>query len=102
VAVLFISVAVSAAPKFLNVWKAPDVTRLNFAGKKVAVLVITDDQSLQMSAAEALSRELTARKVPGVASYRLVPREEMKSADMARGFSSAPRCRTWSRCVRCP
>jgi hypothetical protein len=85
-AAMIVAATVSAAPKFLDVWKAPDVARLNFAGKKVAALVITDDQSLQMSAEEALSRELTARKVSGVASYRLMPREEMKSADTARGW----------------
>jgi hypothetical protein len=78
--------AVAAAPKFLNVWKAPEVTRLNFAGKKVAAVVMTDDQSLQMSAEESLSRELNARKVNGVASYRIVPREEMKNAATARGW----------------
>jgi hypothetical protein len=77
---------IAAAPKFVNVWKAPDAARLNFIGKKVAALVITDDQSLQMSAEEALSRELTARKVLGVASYRMLPREEMKNADTARGW----------------
>jgi hypothetical protein len=68
------------------VWKAPDVTRLNFAGKKVAALAITDDQSLQMSAEEALSRELTALGVTGTATYRMVPREELKSADRAKGW----------------
>jgi hypothetical protein len=81
---LLISVTLAAAPKFLNVWKSPDVARLNFAGKKVAAVVITDDQSLQMSAEEALSRELSARAVNGLPSYRIVPREEMKTAEKAR------------------
>ena len=76
--------AVSAAPKFLNVYRAPDVAGLSFAGKKVAAVVITDDQSLQMSAEESLTRELIARNVSGVASYRIMPREEMKSAEKAR------------------
>jgi hypothetical protein len=77
---------VTAAPAFVAVWKAPDVERLDFAGKKVAALVITDDQGLQMSGEEALSRELLARGVTGLASYRIVPREEMKSAERARGW----------------
>ena len=75
-----------AAQEFLAVWKAPDVTRLNFKGKKVAALAITDDQSLQMSAEEALSRELTTLGVNGTATYRMVPREELKSAEQARGW----------------
>jgi hypothetical protein len=78
--------AVMAAPKFLAVWKSPEVSRLNFAGKKVAALVITDSQSLQMSGEEALTRELTARGVMGTPTYRFVPREELKSVDKAKGW----------------
>lgn len=80
------AVAVAAAPNFLSVWKSPDVSRLNFAGKKVAALVITDDQPLQMSGEEALVRELTDRGVSGLATYRIVPREELKNVESAKGF----------------
>jgi len=90
---LFVVVFVAAAstilvagPKFLAVWKSPEVSRLNFAGKKVAALVITDSQSLQMSGEEALTRELTARGVTGTPTYRFVPREELKSADKAKAW----------------
>ena len=88
VAILVMTAAtvVIAAPKFVNVWKSPEVARLNFAGKKVAALVITDNQSLQMSGEEALTRELTARGVTGTPTYRFVPREELKSAETARGW----------------
>lgn len=78
------TVYVSAAPKFLAVWKSPEVSRLNFAMKKVAALVITDSQSLQMSGEEALARELIERNVNGTPTYRFVPREELKSAEKAR------------------
>jgi hypothetical protein len=64
--------------KFRSVWKAPDVDRLNFAGKKVAAVVITEDQDLQVSAEEELARQLTALGVQGVPSYRLVPREVIR------------------------
>ena len=77
---------VLAAPKFRDVWKSPEVSHLNFAGKKVAALVITENQSLQMSGEEALARELTARGVVGTATYRFVPREELKSADKAKAW----------------
>jgi hypothetical protein len=83
---LMLASSVLAGPKFIAVWKSPDVARLNFAGKKVAALAITDDQSLQMSAEEALTRELTARGVNGIAAYRLLPRPEMKDADKAKGW----------------
>jgi hypothetical protein len=86
IALLLVAASAAAAPRFLNVWKAPDVDRLNFAAKKVAALVITGDQSLQMSAEEALSRELATRQVNGLPSYRIVPREEIQNAERARGW----------------
>jgi hypothetical protein len=85
--VLFILAATiypAAAPKFLAVWKSPEVSRLNFAMKKVAALVITDSQSLQMSGEEALARELIERNVNGTPTYRFVPREELRSAEKAK------------------
>jgi hypothetical protein len=86
-ALITIAASVAASePKFLDVWRSPEISRLNFAGRKIAALVIADDQSLQMSGEEALTRELTARNTNGVASYRLVPREELKNADTARGW----------------
>jgi len=86
-ALIAIAASVAASePKFLDVWRSPEISRLNFAGRKIAALVIADDQSLQMSGEEALTRELTARNTNGVASYRLVPREELKNADTARGW----------------
>ncbi len=84
--VTFAATVVIAAPKFLNVWKSPEVSRLNFAGKKVAALVITDNQSLQMSGEEALTRELSGRGVMGTPTYRFVPREELKSVESAKGW----------------
>lgn len=74
------------AAKFKSTWKAPGAGPLNFAGKKVAALVITDDQNLEISAEEALTRELTARGVGAVAAYRLIPREELRDKDKARGW----------------
>jgi len=86
-ALIAIAASVAASePKFLDVWRSPEISRLNFAARKIAALVIADDQSLQMSGEEALTRELTARNTNGVASYRLVPREELKNADTARGW----------------
>ena len=74
--------SVVMAAKFKSTWKAPDVDRLNFAGKKVAAVVISEDQDLQVSAEEELARQLTALGVQGVPSYRLVPREVLR--DKAR------------------
>ena len=75
---------VLAAPKFTSTWKSMDAYGLSFKGKKVAALVISNDDSLRVSGEEALSRELTARGMEGLATYRLAPKEELKDADHAK------------------
>ncbi len=73
-----------AKTKFKSVWKSPDAHGTAFGGKKVAALIIDKDESLRISGEEALVRELTARGMHGVASYTIVPREELQNADKAR------------------
>jgi len=86
VMVAFAAGAVVYGAKFKSTWKAPDVDRLNFAGRKVAAVVIGGDQNLQVSAEEELARLLTARGAQGVAAYRLMPREEMGDKDKVRAW----------------
>ena len=73
-----------AAPKFTSVWKAPVAREVSFAGKKVAALVITTDDSLRVAGEEALTRELTGRGLQGVATYRIAPKEELAKPETAR------------------
>ena len=75
---------VVAKTKFSSVWRSPDAATMSFAGKKVAALVIDKDESLRVAGEEALVRELAARGLQGVASYRFVPKEELLSAEKAR------------------
>ncbi len=77
---------VSAAPKFTSSWKSPDAGSVTFAGQKIAALVISQDNSLRMAGEEGLVRELTARGLESVATYRIAPREELQSADRARAW----------------
>ena len=85
-AVLALGTAVAAKTKFQSVWKAPDAASVAFGGQKVAALVIDKDESLRMAGEEALARELTARGMQGVPSYRIVPKEELRNAEQARGW----------------
>ena len=85
-ATLLAAAVVSAAPDFKSVWKSPDAAQVSFAGKKVAALVITQDDSLRMSGEESLVRELTARGLQAVAAYRMAPKEVLQNADSARGW----------------
>jgi hypothetical protein len=85
-ATLLAAAVVSAAPDFLSVWKSPDAAQVSFAGKKVAALVITQDDSLRMSGEESLVRELTARGLQAVATYRMAPKEVLQNPETARGW----------------
>jgi hypothetical protein len=84
--VLAVAALAAAGPKFLSKWSAPEARSVSFAGKKVAAVVMTQDDSLRVSGEEALSRELSARGMQGVASYRMIPKEELQSADKAKGW----------------
>jgi len=86
-AVALAAVVTAAAPKFTSTWKALDAGGVSFAGKKVAALIMSDDESLRVSGEEALVREMAAIGVTGgVASYRIIPREELRDPDKAQGW----------------
>jgi hypothetical protein len=74
------------AVKFTSTWAAPGAGSISFAGKKVAAIAMTDDLALRMSTEEALARELTAKKITAVASYRIIPGEELKNPERARAW----------------
>ena len=85
VAALFVGTAAFvAAQELTNVWKNPEAGPLAFAGKKVVAVVMTGDQSLEMSGEEELVRQLNSRGVTGVAAYRAIPRPELKDAATAK------------------
>ena len=73
-----------AKVRFLSTFKSMDAGSVVFVGKKVAAAVITDDDSLRMSGEEALVRELTARGLESVATYRIAPKEELRKAETAK------------------
>jgi hypothetical protein len=75
---------VSTAPRFTSSWRSPDAGAVSFAGQKIAALVIAQDDSLRVAGEEGLVRELTARGLESVATYRIAPKEELQSADRAR------------------
>jgi hypothetical protein len=73
-------------PKFISTWKWMDAGTVSFAGKKVAALVISRDDSLRVAGEEALVRELSSRGLQMVATYRIVPRPELETAAKARAW----------------
>jgi hypothetical protein len=71
---------------FVSTWKADGVTGIDFAGRKVAAVLIVDDDGLRVSAEEALVRELSARGPVGVAAYKIVPKPALADKNAAKGF----------------
>ncbi len=76
--------AAGADVKFRSVFTSPTAGATSLAGRKVAALVITTDNSLRMSAEEALVRVLETRGVRAVATWRMIPREELQNKDRAQ------------------
>jgi len=78
--------AVAHAAEFKETYRAPGIGTQDFTGKKVAALVITDDMPLRMSAEEALVRVLKERGALAVPSYPMIPPEELRDKDRAKGW----------------
>lgn len=76
--------ALSAAVRFTSTFKSLDAGAVSFVGKKVAALVISNDLGLRVPAEEAIVRELTDRGMQAVATYRIVPKEELTRAETAK------------------
>ncbi len=70
--------------RFLSTFKSMDAGTVVFVGKKVAAVVMTDDDSLRVSGEEALAGELTARGLEGVPTYRIAPKEELRKSETAK------------------
>jgi hypothetical protein len=84
--VVFLGAGAAADTKFSSTWKSPAAAGTSFAGRKVAALVISGDENLRVSGEEGLARELAKRGVVPTAAYRLVPREELRNPERARGW----------------
>ncbi|HEY2432263.1 MAG TPA: hypothetical protein VGI12_06280 [Vicinamibacterales bacterium] len=83
-AALFFALAFASADlELLSTWRAPGSEPLNFGGRKVAAVVVLDDNNIRVSAEEALAREISARGPIGVPAYRILPKELLTDKDKA-------------------
>jgi hypothetical protein len=71
---------------FKSTWKSMDAGTVQFTGRKVVAVIITQDDSLRVAGEEALARELGNRGMTGLASYRIIPKEEVRDPDKAKGW----------------
>ncbi len=61
-----------ASTSFVTSWKAPDAAPLAFKGKKVAAVVMTENQTSRRAGEDALVREINARGAQGIAMYTIL------------------------------
>ncbi len=61
-----------ASTTFISTWKAPDAQGVDPAGKKVAAVYMTTNESSRRAAEDVLARKLTEHGAQGVPSYTLV------------------------------
>ena len=85
----FVILAACATTTFNSTWKAPDAGPLNFAGQKVAALVISKDESSRLNAEGSLARELTARGVQAIPAFNLIPPNESRDKEKAKALFTA-------------
>lgn len=92
-AIGFIGVALALAAcapstRFHSTFRAPGSEPLNFAGQKVAALVISQGPN-RLEAEGTLARELTALGVDGIAAYNLIPPNESRDQEKAKALFTA-------------
>ncbi len=84
IGLLIATTGCATGSNFTSTWKAPDAQPLRFAGKKVAALIISKDESVRRGAEDELSYHLTKRGAKGIPSYALVPTEGAQDKEKAK------------------
>jgi hypothetical protein len=78
--------ACASTSSFHSTWRNPSVEPLNLKGKKVAALVLSDDDAIRHGTEDALAREISARGGVGVPAYTLLPKDSVHDKEKAREF----------------
>jgi len=76
--------ACASASSFHSTWRNPSIGPLNLEGKKVAALVLIEDEAIRHRAEDALAREISAHGGVGVPAYTLVPKDLVHNKEKAR------------------
>jgi hypothetical protein len=63
---------------FTSTWKAPDAQPVNPMGKTVAAVFVSSDESRRRVAEDVLVRKLNERGAHGIATYTLIPTEQLR------------------------
>ena len=83
---LGLTLSAAADNEFLSTWKAPGASPIDFTGRRVVAMLISDDTSVRVAAEEALVREVNARGANGIAAYRTIPKELLADKEAAKAW----------------
>jgi hypothetical protein len=84
VATAAVTLLACATTTFHSTWRSPASESLNFRGKRVAALILSEEEALRFAAEDALAREITAHGGVGVPSYTLLPKGLVRDKEKAR------------------
>jgi hypothetical protein len=84
VATAAVTLLACASPAFHSTWKNPGAEPSNLRGKRVAALVLSEEEPLRCAAEDALAREITAHGAVGVPAYTLLPKGLVRDKEKAR------------------
>lgn len=75
-----------ATTTFTSTWKAPDVQAVNPAGKSIAAVFVSANESRRRSAEDLLVKDLDARGARGIAGYSVLPEGGRTESEAARAL----------------
>jgi hypothetical protein len=78
------TLAACATTSLQSTWRNPAAAPLSLKAKKVAALVVIDEEALRYSAEDAAAREITAHGAVGIPAYTLVPQGQIRDKERAR------------------
>lgn len=83
VILIALSLGACTSTRFVSTWQDPEVAFGMLNGEKIAVFLISDDESARRSAEDALASELTAKGARGVAGYTVMSAESAQDEAVA-------------------
>jgi hypothetical protein len=86
ITLLMMALAWAGSTSFISTWKNPNFSQLDPAGRKVAVFVISPDESMRLGPEETLATELRGRGLNCVAGYTVLPAELARDQEKAKAF----------------
>jgi hypothetical protein len=84
VAAAAVTLLACATTTYHSTWKNPAAEPLNLRGKRVAALILSEEEPLRYAAEDALAREIMAHGGVGVPAYTLLPKGLVRDKEKAR------------------